>query len=240
MPPGEEPSLDHHRDGSEKGPAGAADRFRFGTDQHGQQRRQDEIGGEPLAASGRGGGGGSGTGGLLLPARRSVAEAVVVVVPPRLFVAASGGEGTRQEGSTARFSTRSTAGRRSPERYAARAAKRSVLGTDSLQGRPPPPPQQTATNGQQQEAPLGGNHSERTVLVERLLPESSSLDSFESSDGLLFPDSYTGSRGLDLLRGDGGGGGRSGGGRSGVGVLGFSGADEFAEAELAPAAAGGE
>ncbi|CAM9700735.1 unnamed protein product [Ectocarpus sp. 4 AP-2014] len=240
MPPGEELSLDHHRDGSEKGPAVAIDRFGLSTDQHGQQQRPDEIGGEPLAASGSGGGGG-GSGGLLLPARRSVSEAVVVVVPPRLFVAAAS-EGTRPEGSTGRFSARSTADRRSPERYAARAAKRSAFGTDSLQRRPPPPPQPTATNGQQQVAPLGGSHSERRVLVERLSPESSSVDSFESSDGLLFPDSYTGSRGLDFIcvDGGGGGGGRSGGGRRGVGVLGFSDADEFAEAELTPAAAGEE
>ncbi|CAN0471876.1 unnamed protein product, partial [Ectocarpus sp. 12 AP-2014] len=239
MPPGEELSLDHHRDGSERGPAVATDRFGLGTDQHEQQQRPDETGGEPLAASG-----GGGAEGLLLPARRSVAEGVVVVVPPRLFVAA-GGEGTRPEGSTGRFSARSTADRRSPERYAARAAKRSVFGTDSLQRRPPPPPQPTATNEQQQKAPLGGSYSERRVLVERLSPESSSVDSFESSDGLLFPDSYTGSRGLDLLRvdgggGGGGGGGRSGGGRSGVGVLEFSNADEFPEAELTPAAAGEE
>ncbi|CAB1110194.1 unnamed protein product [Ectocarpus sp. CCAP 1310/34] len=232
MPPGEEPSLDHHRDGSEKGPAVAKDSFGFSTDQHGQQQRPDEIGSEPLAASGSG----AGAGGLLLPARRSVAEAVVVVVPPRLFVAAAG-EGIRPEGG---FSARSTADRRSPERYAARAAKRSVFGTDSLQRRQPPPPQPTTTDGQQQEAPLGGTHSERRALVERLLPESSSVDSFESSDGLLLPDSYTGPRGLDLVRGDGGGGGRSGGGPSGVGVLGFSDADEFAEAELTPAAAGEE
>ncbi|CAN0249552.1 unnamed protein product [Ectocarpus fasciculatus] len=232
------PPFDHHRDGSEKRPAVAADRLGFSTHHHGQQQRLDGIGSEPIAS----GGGGSGSEGLLLPVRRSGTEAVVVV-PPRLFVATAAGEGTRPEGSTGLLSARSTPNRRSPERYAARASKRSLLRTDSLQRQPPPPPppQPPAANGQQQEAPLGGNHSERRVWVESLLPESSSVDSFESWDGLLFPDSYAGSRSLDLRPGDGGGGGGggggSGGGRNGVGVLGFSDTDEFPEAELAPAAA---